>query len=776
MKGLRAWPRNARWLLLLATAALALAAVGHVTTFRIVGRHHFGVFTFWAEARQCVAVAQITPANWPMIAEDKLRQLDCVLQVGDLDTTIEANYQRRNAYLAELRARGVQEVALQVQRGDRLFSVQVPIGVYTAKNVLEITIVLALSGLSLGVLGLLVLAAAPDVEANRVWAAFLFLGLLVLGGAINGYDDHLFRYTYDFLAIMGPRPWLGALLFQLAFVFPKPFLQGRWRLIRYLWYLPALVVFLGFLRLYGGFILGSPWLSDLEVWANHGVTLIFGSGVLVLLLRSLYIILRHASQRYTWQAVFIIAGWLLALPISFLEMILNLLGLNWLLGGVTNLTLMFWVVPGATLIAYGMLRYQSFAYRGAALNALVILLMSATLTQVYSLFISRRGWDGVQFATVWGGVLLATLFWYIDSPLRRGFRRLFVRHEFDYQIADRFSRRLNEVSGVEATLRTAVAELQSGLEVAWAAVQAASRPGQLWLAEMDAPQPAMLAAGGLDLAAHLPSPPVHEQALLQQAERLGQVWIGPRISAEPFDEQDTDLAGLLAQELARALAVHAQIEGLERVPGLILAAVEADRKRIGQDLHDGVLQFMGAIPLDLDRAGALATKDPNAAQAILERAIERAIHISQDTRAIVYDLSPPGLAHSGLLSQTRLYVQQACHSHGVALDWQEEPAGWADLSEERALQVYRIVQQGVGNALEHGRPTRVQVCFGREDGQLLLEIGDDGVGFEPERSGLRTGLGLISMQERARAIGGRLRIESAPGRGTKVRLRLPALG
>ena len=477
MKGLRSWPANARWLLLLAVAALALTVVGHVTTFRIVGRHHFGVFTFWAEARQCVSVAQITPATWPMIADDKLRQLDCVLQVGDLDTTIEANYQRRNAYLAELRARGVQEVALQVQRGDRLFSVQAPIGVYTAKNVLEITIVLALSGLSLGVLGLLVLAAAPDVEANRVWAAFLFLGLLVLGGAINGYDDHLFRYTYDFLAIMGPRPWLGALLFQLAFVFPKPFLQGRWRLIRYLWYLPALVVFLGFLRLYGGFILGDPWLSNLEVWVNHGVTLIFGSGVLVLLLRSLYIILRHASQRYTWQAVFIIAGWLLALPISFLEMILSLLGLNWLLGGITNLTLMFWVVPGATLIAYAMLRYQSFAYRGAALNVLVILLMSATLTQVYSLFISRRGWDGVQFATVWGGVLLATLFWYIDSPLRRGFRRLFVRHEFDYQIADRFSRRLNEVSGVEATLRTAAAELQSGLEVAWAAVQAASPAG-----------------------------------------------------------------------------------------------------------------------------------------------------------------------------------------------------------------------------------------------------------------------------------------------------------
>jgi signal transduction histidine kinase len=109
--------------------------------------------------------------------------------------------------------------------------------------------------------------------------------------------------------------------------------------------------------------------------------------------------------------------------------------------------------------------------------------------------------------------------------------------------------------------------------------------------------------------------------------------------------------------------------------------------------------------------------------------------------------------------------------HGVPIDLQSD--GAIDGTPERDLAVLRIAHEALQNALRHADPKHVALRLSAQDGELVVEVTDDGVGFEPDRAELRSRhLGLTSMEERSRELGGRLEIQSAPGAGTTVRLEL----
>jgi signal transduction histidine kinase len=118
--------------------------------------------------------------------------------------------------------------------------------------------------------------------------------------------------------------------------------------------------------------------------------------------------------------------------------------------------------------------------------------------------------------------------------------------------------------------------------------------------------------------------------------------------------------------------------------------------------------------------------------------------------------------HVGLLAQRR---------PGVSLELDDELPG----EPKRDAEVLRIAQEALANAIRHANAEHVRVQLQRRDGGLVLEVADDGAGFEPDAAGLRSRrLGLTSMEERARRLRGRLAIDSAPGEGTTVRLEVPA--
>lgn len=208
----------------------------------------------------------------------------------------------------------------------------------------------------------------------------------------------------------------------------------------------------------------------------------------------------------------------------------------------------------------------------------------------------------------------------------------------------------------------------------------------------------------------------------------------------------------------------------------LLTAQEDERRRLAADLHDGVGQTMTALALTLDTAdGTLArgeAPDMPARQAIL-RARELAVLAIDEVRAVAFRLRPPRLEEAGLVAA----IRELAASAGVAVDFTAEPPLFRPglLEPEREVEVYRIVQEALGNATRHGQPRRIRIAITRVDGMLRLEVADDGIGFlaAPTRE---RGLGLASMRERAAAVRGTLHVRSRPGMGTVVRLDVPLSG
>ena len=144
--------------------------------------------------------------------------------------------------------------------------------------------------------------------------------------------------------------------------------------------------------------------------------------------------------------------------------------------------------------------------------------------------------------------------------------------------------------------------------------------------------------------------------------------------------------------------------------------------------------------------------------------------ISSDIRSMSYRLHPATLEHIGLVEAIRGLCRTHTERHGIPVEFTEGGVP-EKLPAETALCLYRIVQESLGNIAKHSnaRDARVEITDG-PDG-IRLRVSDSGVGFNPE-SVRRAGLGLISMRERLRLIGGEISIDSRPGQGTRIDVRV----
>jgi PAS domain S-box-containing protein len=228
----------------------------------------------------------------------------------------------------------------------------------------------------------------------------------------------------------------------------------------------------------------------------------------------------------------------------------------------------------------------------------------------------------------------------------------------------------------------------------------------------------------------------------------GGIRIGARLLERPPRSLGTDQSGPL--------------------PGGRLLGVEPDeRARISRELHDGLGQILTSIALF---AKAIEDEVPTAHRrrvASLRLLVDEAL---VSTRSLVWSLRPAELNRSGLLySLTRLargageQVGLRVHLDARGLVGPLPPATEAT--------VYRFVQEALGNVMRHAAADSVAIVLSRSESRVTAAVEDDGVGFEPAEAG--GGVGLCSMRERARLAGGELRIESAPGRGTSLRLEIP---
>jgi len=196
----------------------------------------------------------------------------------------------------------------------------------------------------------------------------------------------------------------------------------------------------------------------------------------------------------------------------------------------------------------------------------------------------------------------------------------------------------------------------------------------------------------------------------------------------------------------------------------LLAAGEEERRRIARELHDETAQLLTVVQLSLERVCAGETGEVERARDLLRRT-QAEIH------RIIHDLRPTLLDDLGLPAAVRSYAGQlAQHGIEVALQVEED----IELPSDVEITTFRIYQEIVTNILRHAHAESVSIELYVAGGQLVLAVEDDGRGFAPAAPA--DSAGLIGMQERAALVGGTVEIDSEPGAGTSVRLRIPLEG
>jgi signal transduction histidine kinase len=241
-----------------------------------------------------------------------------------------------------------------------------------------------------------------------------------------------------------------------------------------------------------------------------------------------------------------------------------------------------------------------------------------------------------------------------------------------------------------------------------------------------------------------------------------------RASNEPFGARDLDMLRHLSDFYARD----------QRQPSRRreIAIREDERKRLARELHDDAGHRITTAILRVDMASQFATQSDvlrgelRAVRALLAECVD-------ELHQTMFALRPRILADLGLIPALRSLANRVREATGIPIEL--HAAGGVDsLDEETALAMFRVAQEAVTNALKHAQPTRVAIHLTAQERRLVLDVTDDGIGFDISTIGVSTVMrqGLLGMKERAELIGGHLDVLSRPGRGTTVRAVFPAGG
>ncbi|MCB1018866.1 MAG: ATP-binding protein [Acidobacteria bacterium] len=230
--------------------------------------------------------------------------------------------------------------------------------------------------------------------------------------------------------------------------------------------------------------------------------------------------------------------------------------------------------------------------------------------------------------------------------------------------------------------------------------------------------------------------------------------------------------GYMVSRNRRVFREIAQLsEERQQLAGRLITVQEDLFESVARELHDEFGQALtaaGAMLTRLERKAGPAGEDLREVRAVTHEALEGVRRLSQR-------LHPNVLDDYGLEGAIEWHAKQLGEQTGLAIDYQPPAEPLPPVERERAIHVYRIVQEALSNVVKHARANSAEVRLSCTDGRLLLEVEDHGKGFAPAPGGAR-GLGLVAMRERAELIDGRLSIEPRPSGGTVVRLEAPIMG
>lgn len=208
----------------------------------------------------------------------------------------------------------------------------------------------------------------------------------------------------------------------------------------------------------------------------------------------------------------------------------------------------------------------------------------------------------------------------------------------------------------------------------------------------------------------------------------------------------------------------------------IIEAEASARAKLARDLHDGPTQSIAALAMRLDFIRLLLDRDPGQAKQEVEQAREAVMRVGKDLRGLLFTLRPLTLESQGLSAALKQYGERLRDNDSVPI--QVQPGNFGnELDPNVAGTVFAVIEEAVNNARKHARGANITVQVQQQGSALIATVRDEGPGFDMAAVNLnyaeRGSLGMVNMQDRARLVEGTLTVESAPGRGTRVTLRVP---
>jgi signal transduction histidine kinase len=244
--------------------------------------------------------------------------------------------------------------------------------------------------------------------------------------------------------------------------------------------------------------------------------------------------------------------------------------------------------------------------------------------------------------------------------------------------------------------------------------------------------------------------------------QLGQIYLTEKIGSSEFTADDEKIIQMLAAYAAAAIQNARLHENTHRL------AVLEERERIGMDLHDGIIQAIYGVGLSLEGALHYIDEAPAEAKERIQHSIDGLNQAIRDLRAYILDLRPRQMGNDGLMSGLRRLATEFRTNSLAEVVLTGPDSELIDLSPSQALALFHICQETLANAAKHAKASKVEISLWSTEDRLLMEIHDNGRGFDMENMNLSIGHGLANMQTRAQAAGGDVDISSMPGEGTTV--------
>ena len=262
-----------------------------------------------------------------------------------------------------------------------------------------------------------------------------------------------------------------------------------------------------------------------------------------------------------------------------------------------------------------------------------------------------------------------------------------------------------------------------------------------------------------------------EPILSRHGKIRGTIAVYHRRVYRPSDD-DISLLEKIAPLAAVAIEHARAQEKLCDLGRRLIRSQEDERRRIARELHDDFSQRLSLLSVELDQASQRLPESPARTCELMQDLSNRTKRLSTDVHRLSHQLHPVKLEHLGLVVAVKSFCRELSEHEGIRIEFthREVPTS---ITRDVALCIYRIVQEALRNVVRHSGigEARVELTGGRD--AIRLQVSDLGVGFEPASFDRSKGLGLISIRERLRLVGGKISIQSQPSRGTRIDVRVP---